>query len=95
MILAIFARQRSTPFIQFMIKGANPDTIMHWWALPVKGVGLTRLEFMISSIIKVHPMALLQPDKVKDPDVRKQIATPMAAYDSGAGYRRGLGGLSE
>ena len=69
-----------------MINAAIPDAIMRWWALPVKGVGLARLEFIISSIIKAHPMALLQPHKVKDPKVRAQITTLSAGYESGADY---------
>jgi len=39
--------------------------------IPNDGVGLARLEFIISSYIKVHPMALVHPEKVKDEATRK------------------------
>ena len=41
--------------------------------IPNDGVGLARLEFIISSYIKVHPMALVHPDEVKDEATRKEI----------------------
>ncbi len=57
-----------------MINAALPDGALQWWQLPVAGIGLTRIEFIISSQIRVHPMALVHPDKVKDPEVAKHIA---------------------
>ncbi|MEQ8803207.1 MAG: phosphoenolpyruvate synthase [Haliea sp.] len=56
-----------------MINAALPDGALQWWQLPVAGIGLTRIEFIISSQIRVHPMALVHPDKVKDPEVAKRI----------------------
>ncbi|NAX48145.1 phosphoenolpyruvate synthase [Photobacterium halotolerans] len=56
-----------------MINAAMPDGVFRWWQLPVDGIGLTRIEFMISSQIRVHPMALLHPEKVTDPAVRQTI----------------------
>jgi pyruvate,water dikinase len=37
-------------------------------------VGLARLEFIVSNFIRVHPMALLEPQRVADPAVRREIA---------------------
>ena len=71
---------------RLMINAAIPDAIMGWWALPVRGVGLARLEFIISSIIKVHPMALLYPERVTQTDIREQIMALSAAYPSPADY---------
>jgi len=71
---------------RLMINAAIPDAIMGWWALPAQGVGLTRLEFIISSIIKVHPMALRYPERVTQPTVREQIMALSAAYPSPADY---------
>ena len=48
--------------------------------LPVDGVGLARMEFIINSAIKIHPMALLHPDRVKDAAVRAQIDALTCAY---------------
>src|SRR5581483_9690973 len=41
--------------------------------LPNDGVGLVRMEFIVNEYIKVHPMALLHPEKVADPGERATI----------------------
>jgi pyruvate,water dikinase len=58
---------------QLMINLASPDGAFHWWPLPVKGVGLARMEFIINDIIKIHPMALVNYDKIKDRKVKNEI----------------------
>ena len=40
---------------------ANPDAALRWWQLPADGVGLARIEFVVTHDIKVHPLALLRP----------------------------------
>lgn len=47
---------------QIMINIGSPDSARAWWRLPSDGIGLARMEFLISNWIKVHPMALLHPD---------------------------------
>ncbi len=59
---------------QVMINAAMPDGAMQWWQLPVAGIGLTRIEFIISSQIRVHPMALIHPERVTDNAVQEAIA---------------------
>jgi pyruvate,water dikinase len=56
-----------------MVNLANPATAFQWWRLPAKGVGLARMEFIISSAIKIHPMALVHPERVADTQVRRTI----------------------
>jgi len=56
-----------------MVNLANPASAFRWWRLPSDGVGLARMEFVISNHIKVHPMALVRFDEVEDEDDRKQI----------------------
>lgn len=53
-----------------MVNIANPAAAFQWWRLPAKGVGLARMEFIINALIKVHPMALLHPERVSDEDNR-------------------------
>ncbi|GAB3096296.1 phosphoenolpyruvate synthase [Aestuariicella hydrocarbonica] len=65
---------------KIMINAAMPDGILHWWKLPVSGIGLTRIEFIITSQIKAHPMALIHPDKVTDHQVRQQIETLSSGF---------------
>ena len=69
-----------------MINAALPDGALQWWQLPVAGIGLTRIEFIISSQIRVHPMALVHPEKVSDPAVAQRIAALHASYDNPADY---------
>jgi pyruvate,water dikinase len=45
---------------------ADPDQAFKLSFLPNHGVGLLRMEFMISNYIQVHPMALLHPEQVTD-----------------------------
>ncbi|MDT8384735.1 MAG: phosphoenolpyruvate synthase [Gammaproteobacteria bacterium] len=71
---------------EVMLNLANPAAALRWWRLPSDGVGLARMEFIINNIIKIHPMALLYPDKVKDKKARRQIDTLTAAWPDKAHY---------
>ncbi len=60
------------PKTEIMLNLATPESAFKWWKLPVKGVGLARMEFIISNHIRIHPMALAHPDRITDEeDVRK------------------------
>jgi pyruvate,water dikinase len=56
-----------------MVNVADPDGAFSAGMLPVKGVGLARMEFIINNAIKVHPMALVHPERVLDAATRKKI----------------------
>jgi pyruvate,water dikinase len=56
---------------QVMVNIAEPDAAFQWWRLPAKGVGLARMEFIINNLIKIHPMALLHPERVSAQDNRR------------------------
>jgi len=56
-----------------MINLANPAAAFRWWRLPTDGVGLARMEFIIGNMIKIHPMALVDFDKVPDKEARAKI----------------------
>jgi pyruvate,water dikinase len=60
------------PKTHVMINVGNPDQAFDMSFLPNDGVGLCREEFIITSYIKVHPMALLQYGKL-DAATKKQI----------------------
>ncbi|MEQ7126644.1 phosphoenolpyruvate synthase [Actinopolymorpha sp. B11F2] len=49
-----------------MLNLANPAAALRWWRLPADGVGLARMEFIVNNHVKVHPMALVHPDKVDE-----------------------------
>ena len=53
-----------------MLNLASPAAAFRWWRLPAQGVGLARMEFIVSNLIKAHPMALLRFDQVQDREAR-------------------------
>ncbi|MGB8468434.1 MAG: phosphoenolpyruvate synthase [Candidatus Babeliales bacterium] len=52
----------------------DPDQAFVYAPLPVTGVGLARLEFIIANSIGVHPLVALHPEKITDPSVKQTIA---------------------
>ena len=61
------------PATQIMINLGNPDLAFKTSFVPNDGVGLARMEFIINEAIKIHPMALVHPEKVEDPAERATI----------------------
>lgn len=58
---------------------ADPDKAFRSWQLPAKGVGLARMEFIISNLLQIHPMALVHPERIAA-DERKEIAELTRGY---------------
>jgi len=69
-----------------MINVASPPVAMKWWRLPVEGVGLARMEYIINNVIEVHPLALTRFDQVTDPAARAAIEQKTAAYENKPDY---------
>lgn len=69
-----------------MVNLASPGTTLRWWRLPAKGVGLARIEFIVSNSIRVHPMALVEPERVADPAIRRQIEALTRGYENPADF---------
>jgi pyruvate,water dikinase len=59
---------------------ADPERAFQLSFYPNDGVGLLRMEFIITHIVKVHPMALVNYDKLKDPIAKKKIAELTSMY---------------
>jgi pyruvate,water dikinase len=74
------------PRTEMMMNLGNPDEAFSHSFIPNDGVGLARLEFIIGSYIRVHPMALLHPEKVKDRQELEGIKRLTAAYPDGEAY---------
>ncbi|MDI9918478.1 phosphoenolpyruvate synthase [Rhodococcus sp. IEGM 1379] len=74
------------PRTQIMINLGNPDLAFKTSFLPNDGVGLARMEFIISEYIRVHPMALLHPEKVTDPEAHRTIDRLTQGYADGAAF---------
>ena len=71
------------PVTKIMINLGNPDLAFKTSFLPNDGVGLARMEFIISESIRAHPLALLHPEKVTDPKVRAELAELTKNYPDG------------
>ncbi|MDO9071065.1 MAG: phosphoenolpyruvate synthase, partial [Deltaproteobacteria bacterium] len=63
-----------------MLNMANPSAAFRWWRLPFDGVGLARMEFVVNNAIKVHPMALVHFDRLKDEAAKAEIAELTRGY---------------
>ncbi|MDR3646680.1 MAG: phosphoenolpyruvate synthase [Candidatus Babeliales bacterium] len=67
---------------KLLINCGIPEQAFEQSFLPVDGVGLARLEFIITNNIKIHPMALIHFDRVKDLEVKEKIDKLTAPYES-------------
>jgi len=74
------------PKTKIMMNIGSPDQAFAYSLIPNDGVGLAREEFIIDSHIKIHPLALLQFNKVKDKAVRAQINDLTRGYEDKAQY---------
>lgn len=68
------------PRTQIMVNLGNPDLAFKTSFLPNDGVGLARMEFIISEYIKAHPLALLHPERVEEPEVRRALERLTAGH---------------
>jgi pyruvate,water dikinase len=69
------------PALPVLLNVGDPDTAFFAAQLPSSGVGLARLEFIISSSIGIHPMALLYPERIRDPDTLREIARRTSGFE--------------
>lgn len=69
----INAKNLERPRTKIMMNVGNPEIAFQLAAIPNDGVGLARLEFIINQHISIHPMALIQFDRVKDEATRAKI----------------------
>jgi pyruvate,water dikinase len=71
---------------QIMLNLANPAAAFRWWRLPADGVGLARMEFVISNHIRIHPMALVGFQSLRDAEARRMIEELTAGYSDKTDY---------
>ena len=68
------------PRTKIMMNVGNPEEAFRLSFLPNDGVGLAREEFIISNSIKIHPKALLDYERLTDPDVKDAIDRLTVGY---------------
>jgi pyruvate,water dikinase len=76
----------SRPKTKIMMNLGNPDEAFALSMIPNDGVGLARMEFIISSYIKIHPMALIDPERVSDGKTLKEIDDLTFGYEKKEDY---------
>jgi len=74
------------PATEIMVNIGNPDLAFKTSFLPNDGVGLARMEFIISESVKAHPMALIHPEKVSDPVARAALEKLTRGYPDGESF---------
>ena len=71
---------------KILMNVGNPEQALSLSAIPCDGVGLARLEFIITNWIKVHPLALLNNEHLSDLKVKHEIQALTYNYDRPADY---------
>ncbi len=79
-------RKFERPKTRIMMNVGNPEEAFRLSLIPNDGVGLAREEFIISTYIKIHPMALLGYDHLDDQAVRAEIDRLTAGHDDKPGF---------
>jgi pyruvate,water dikinase len=71
--------------VRIMMNVGNPDRAFDFAAIPNKGVGLARLEFIINRMIGVHPRALLEYGR-QSAEIKDAIGKQIAGYSDPVGF---------
>jgi pyruvate,water dikinase len=74
------------PKTKIMMNVAEPDLAFTYSQIPNDGVGLARLEFIINNYIKIHPLALLNYNKITDKAIKSEIDELTVGYKDKAQY---------
>ena len=75
---------------KIMLIAGDPGQAFHLAAIPNEGVGLARLEFIITNQIGIHPMALAQFPNLKDLKAVNEIRNRIRDEDPGEFFIRRL-----
>ena len=90
--LAVIATKAATvpqivrPRTKIMMNVANPENAFALSFIPNDGVGLAREEFIITSYIKAHPLALIDYANIRDASVRAEIDKLTAGHEDKAQF---------
>ncbi len=79
-------RALSRPRTHIMMNVANPQEAFRLSFIPNDGVGLAREEFIISHAIGIHPMALLDYERLDDQAVKTEIERRTVGYPDKPGF---------
>jgi pyruvate,water dikinase len=85
-VLRVNVRESARPLTEVMMNVANPDEAFSLCRIPNDGVGLARMEFIISNHIRIHPLALVNFATLSDPAAKAAIERLTAGYDDKPAY---------
>jgi pyruvate,water dikinase len=69
-----------------MMNVGNPSEAFRLAMLPNDGVGLARMEFIVTSLVRVHPMALVHPERVPEGSAREELRQLTRGYSDPTAY---------
>ncbi|MBQ0734708.1 phosphoenolpyruvate synthase [Aquimarina celericrescens] len=65
---------------------SDPEKAFYFSSYPNDGIGLLRMEFIITHTIKIHPMALVKFEEIENPEVKKEIEALTMGYTNKEDY---------
>jgi len=71
---------------KIMMNVGDPDNAFALSFLPNDGVGLAREEFIFTNFIRIHPLALIRFNKLRDKEAKKKIEEMTRGYKNKADY---------
>ena len=74
------------PLTKIMVNLGDPNQAFRTSFLPNDGVGLARMEFIISESIRAHPLALIHPERISDPGAREAVEKLTDGYPDGGRF---------
>ncbi len=82
----IDVREIQLPKTEVMLILGDPGKAFKYAFYPNNGIGLMRLEFIINNAIQIHPMALVNYNKLGDREAKEQISQLTRHYDDKERY---------
>ena len=79
-------KELARPKTKIMMNLGNPEMAFSLSRIPNDGIGLARMEFIINSYIKVHPMALIHPEKISDEATKRKMEELTFGYENKEEY---------
>lgn len=70
------------PRTKIMMNVGEPEQALAFSFIPNDGIGLAREEFIINNYIGIHPLALINYQKIKDLKIKKQINERTKGYQN-------------
>ncbi len=74
------------PKIEAKMILSDPEKAFHFSFYPNDGIGLLRMEFIITHAIKIHPMALVRYEEIEDLKIKNEIEVLTKEYHNKKDY---------